>query len=265
MGAGGKPINIFKLNTGDDPREVLNWRLWFAVFSFGIMGAARGVDEGLISGTLASKNFQALLKLDHLSDTEYANVKANISSMVQIGSVAGAGLAFVLCDRIGRLWATRQLCTIWILGIVIFMTNGGRIGQVYAGRFIAGLGIGQTTVVAPVYLSEISPKSIRGLCTTTFSGAVYIGIMLAYFASWGSSLHISDATKTRWLVPTSLHLMFSGLILILSFFNYESPRFLIKQGKDEQATVNLARIRHLPVDDIHVVKEINEIQALLAV
>jgi MFS family permease len=65
------------------------------------------------------------------------------------------------------------------------MTNNGRLGQVYAGRFIAGLGIGQTTVIAPVYLSEIAPKSVRGLCTCTFSGSVYIGIMVAYFASWG--------------------------------------------------------------------------------
>jgi MFS family permease len=59
--------------------------------------------------------------------------------MVQIGSVGGALLAFLTADRIGRLWATRQLCVLWILGIVIFMTNGGRLGQVYAGRFIAGL------------------------------------------------------------------------------------------------------------------------------
>lgn len=86
MGAGGKPINIFKLNTGDDPREVLNWRLWFAVFSFGIMGAARGVDEGLISGTLASKDFKKLLNLDKLDPDgpEWANIKANVSSMVQV-------------------------------------------------------------------------------------------------------------------------------------------------------------------------------------
>lgn len=87
MGAGGKPINIFKLNTGDDPRAVLNWRLWFAVFSFGIMGAARGVDEGLISGTLASKHFQKLHGLDileHDNKAEFANIKANISSMVQV-------------------------------------------------------------------------------------------------------------------------------------------------------------------------------------
>jgi hypothetical protein len=46
--AGGvkKPVNIFKLRNLDDPKEVFNWRLWFAVMSFGLMGAARGIDEG---------------------------------------------------------------------------------------------------------------------------------------------------------------------------------------------------------------------------
>ena len=141
-GGGGKPQNIFKLHLGDEPREVINWKLWFAVFSFGIMGAARGIDEGLISGTFAAKHFQKLTHIDELDEVAFANVKGNVSAMVQIGSVAGAALAFILADRIGRLWATRQLCVLWILGIVIFMTNGGRLGQVYAGRFIAGLGIG---------------------------------------------------------------------------------------------------------------------------
>lgn len=56
------------------------------------MGAARGVDEGLISGTLAKADFQELLGLDLLSKTEFAQVKGNISAMVQIGSVAGAAL-----------------------------------------------------------------------------------------------------------------------------------------------------------------------------
>jgi MFS family permease len=144
------------------------------------------------------------------------------------------------------------------------MTNNGRLGQVYAGRFIAGLGIGQTTVIAPVYLSEIAPKSVRGLCTCTFSGSVYIGIMVAYFASWGSSLHIDQTSKSSWLVPTSIHVMFAGLIFVLSWFNYESPRYLIKRGKVEHAVTNMARIRHLPLDNEYVLKEIGEIQNQLA-
>lgn len=63
--------------------------------------------------------------------------------------------AFLVCDRIGRIWATRQLCLLWIVGIAIFMGNNGSLGAVYGGRFVAGLGVGQTVVVAPVYLAEI--------------------------------------------------------------------------------------------------------------
>lgn len=260
MGGGAKkPTNIFKLSMGDDPKEVNNWRLWFAVVSFGLMGAARGIDEGLISGTFNTKDFQDLLHLKDLSETEYASVKGNVSAMVQIGSVGGALLAFLLADRIGRLWATRQLCVLWIVGIVIFLTNNGSLGQVYAGRFIAGLGIGQTTVIAPVYLSEISPKSIRGLCCCSFAGSVYIGILLAYFSTYGSSLHINQSTPNSWVVPTCLHIIFAGIIFILSFFNYESPRLLMKRGQNENATKNLARIRNLPEDHVVVQREIGDI------
>ncbi|EMC96496.1 hypothetical protein BAUCODRAFT_70045 [Baudoinia panamericana UAMH 10762] len=263
MGGGGKPQNIFRLRLGEDPREVLNWRLWFAVLSFGIMGAARGIDEGLVNGTFKTKHFQNSLHLKALSASEYANVHGNVVGMVQIGSVVGALLAFVVADRIGRLWATRQLCLLWILGIVIFLTNGGRLGQVYAGRFIAGIGIGETTVIAPVYIAEIAPRSVRGLCTCVFAGSVYIGIMLAYFAVWGSSLHLNQNSPKAWIIPTSIHLMFAGLIFILSFFNYESPRYLVKQGKTEHAITNLARIRGLPADHEVVVREIRDIQKQL--
>lgn len=79
------------------------------------------------------------------------------------------------------------------------MGNGGNLGAVYAGRFIAGLGVGQTVVVAPVYLAEIAPASIRGLCTCVFTGFVYLGIVLAYFANYGASVNIGEHTNTRWV------------------------------------------------------------------
>lgn len=147
-----------------------------------------------------------------------------------------------------------------MVGIAIFMGNNGSLGAVYAGRLIAGFGIGQTAVVGPVYLAEISPASIRGLCTCFFSGSVYLGIVLAYFANYGSSLHMGDNTHARWLVPTSLHIMFAGLVLILSFFQYESPRYLVEKGQLEQATIVMARLRNLSIDDPYIVREISSIQ-----
>ncbi|KAJ6188081.1 hypothetical protein N7519_002989 [Penicillium mononematosum] len=260
--AGGakKPVNIFRLKDLGEPKEVFNWRLWFAVISFGLMGAARGVDEGLISGAFNSKDFQHYINYDSYSEVEQTNIKGNVTAMVQIGSVGGALFAFLVCDRIGRIWATRQLCILWILGIAIFMGNSGSLGAVYAGRFIAGLGVGQTVVVGPVYLAEIAPASIRGLCTCVFTGFVYLGIVLAYFANYGCELNLGDKTHNRWLVPTSLHIIFAGLIFVLSFLQHESPRYLVKRGQLEKAISTLSKIRGLPTDDEYVVREISTIQ-----
>lgn len=216
MAGSKKPVNIFRLNNLGDPRQVFNWRLWFSVLSFGLMGAARGIDEGLISGAFNSRDFQRYINYDSYSKIEQTNIKGNVSAMVQLGSIGGALFAFLVCDRIGRLWATRQLCVLWIVGIAIFMGNNGNLGAVYAGRFIAGLGVGQTVVVAPVYLAEIvspsrrtgsstvsltiqAPASIRGLCTCVFTGFVYLGIVLAYFANYGCQIHMSDHTHKRWV------------------------------------------------------------------
>ena len=57
--------------------------------------------------------------------------------------------------------------------------------------------------------------------------------------------------------------MFAGIIFILSWFNYESPRYLVKIGQDDKATANLARVRNLPIDHDHVLKEIADIQFAL--
>ncbi|EEP81348.1 conserved hypothetical protein [Uncinocarpus reesii 1704] len=257
--------NIFKQTLGDTPREALNWRLGMAVLCFGLMGASRGIDEGLIGGTTQQKSFASKYGLNdpNLSKAEQANRLGNITAMVQIGSIGGALIAFLITDRIGRIWATRQLCIVWAAGVAIYMTANGRLGQVHAGRLIAGIGVGQTTVVGPTYLAEVSPKAIRGLCTCAFSGSVYLAIVTAYFANWGSSLHISDQSQKEWLVPTSIHIMFAGLIFLFSFGVEESPRYLAKIGKNEEAHRIMAKIRNLSPSHPYVQTEMNDIHEQL--
>ncbi|KAH6713619.1 hexose transporter protein [Leptodontidium sp. MPI-SDFR-AT-0119] len=253
---------MWKAALADTPREAFNWRLAFSVICFGLMGAARGLDEGLIGTTVTQKSFIAEYGLSVTptqNKTQLASRVGNITAMVQIGSVGGALIAFIACDKLGRIWATRQLCTIWIVGVIIFITSNGSYGQVLAGRFIMGLGIGQTTVVAPAYLAESAPRSIRGLCICIFSGSVYLGIMLGYFANWGTSLHISNNTSKQWIDATILHLVFAGIILVMSLFALESPRWLAKVGRDEQAATNMSKLRKLPIDHPYVQAELIDI------
>ncbi|KAF9885057.1 hypothetical protein FE257_000788 [Aspergillus nanangensis] len=256
--AGGEAINILKFNTSGLPKEVLSFRLWVAVFTFGLLGAARGVDEGLITGVFNSHAFKRDVGIDDLDEVALASVKGNVSSMVQLGSIPGALLAYFICDHFGRVWATRQLCVLWLIGIAIFIGNSGSMAAVYIGRFIAGLGVGETVVVGPVYLSEISPAPIRGLCTCAFTVMVYLGILMAYFANWGAELHMADHFS-RWALPTSVHIMFAGIILILTMFQLESPRHLIRKGQREEALEILCKFRGLPPTHPYVVEEINAI------
>lgn len=170
----------------DTPREARGWRLWFSAWAVGALGISRGLDEGIISGCLKQHAFIKTFGFDDNSPQE-----ATIASQLQLGSVAGSAIAFFLCDRLGRLRTSMLACLLWIFGTAIWMTSAGVDGshqpgnytQLLAGRFIAGLGVGFTPVVAPVYLAEIAPKAIRGLCVCIFSGSVYIGVSSHTFAS----------------------------------------------------------------------------------
>lgn len=57
-----------------------------------------------------------------------------------------------------------------------------------------------------------------------------------------------------------MHIIFAGIVFLLTFFQYESPRFLVKKGNNEKAIENMARIRHLSPDDSYVLREVNAIR-----
>lgn len=90
------------------------------------------------------KSFVNEFHLKEGSAEHQAQVTSNITSMVQLGSIVGALLAFLLCDNIGRIRSLQTLCGLWLLGFIIVITSQGSIPQILGGRFIAGLGIGKS-------------------------------------------------------------------------------------------------------------------------
>lgn len=246
--------------TDTAPKEIYNWTLYFCIFVFGVLGGARGLDEGGISGCLALPSFRNRFGLNDKSKSalQLANLKSNIAAMVQLGSIGGALIASYSVDKLGRVRALQCLCVVWIVGAIIQITAKD-VGQLYAGRLIEGLAIGQTTTVGPAFTSEVSPSAIRGLSVSIFSGAVYFGIMMGYFTSYGSVLHISSTSDKQWMVVVSLKIILAGLVFIMSFFVLESPRWLIKKDRQEQAVQNLTKLRHLPADHPYVLGEISDI------
>lgn len=251
----------FRWRIVDDhsPPQVYNWTLYLSVFVFGVLGSARGLDEGSISGSLAQVLFKKQFGLSdpNLTEDQHANLKSNIASMVQLGSIGGSLLAMYTVDKFGRIRALQGVCVIWIVAAIIQITSSD-VGQLYAGRLIEGFAIGQTTTIGPTYMSEVAPKAIRGLCGCIFAGAVYFGIMMGYFAHYGTALHLLG--RIQWVLPTSLKIIFAGLIFIMSFvFCVESPRWYMKVGRPDDAARSLAKLRHLDVNHPYVIGEVSDI------
>jgi len=248
-------------NTDNSPPEIFNKTLYLSVFIFGILGCARGLDEGCISGSVAQISFKHQFGLDDdsKSDHELAQLKSNITSMVQLGSIGGCLLAMYFVDKFGRLKTLQGVCIGWIISVIIQITSLN-VNQLYAGRLLEGLAIGQTVVLGPTYLSEISPKSIRGTCNCIFAGAVYLGIMLTYLTHYGTAINISSNKNLQWIIPTSLKIIIGGLLFLGSLFCKESPRWLMKIGSKEKAILNLSKIRNLNPLHSYIQNEINDIE-----
>ena len=177
-------------------------------------GLLFGLDTAVISG--AEQKIESLWNLS-------PNLHALAISSALIGTIFGAGLGNYPSDLIGRKK------TLTIIGILFFISaiGSGIANNVYTFiifRLIGGLSIGASSVVAPVYISEIAPAKHRGKMTMAFQINIVAGILIAYFTNYLiSSLHIEN--DWRWML--GIVAIPSLLFIIFLQFTPESPRWLI--------------------------------------
>jgi len=111
-------------------------------------------------------------------------------------------------------------------------------------------------------VAENCPPAVRGRITGLFQEFLVIGSTFAYWLNYGVALHIKPSTK-QWRIPVAIQLIPGGFLLIGLFFLKESPRWLVKQGRFEEATNSLAYMRREEVNDPEILKEIAEIKAAI--
>lgn len=112
--------------------------------------------------------------------------------------------------------------------------------------------------VVPLYQSETAPKWIRGLIVGSYQLSITIGILLAAI--------VNNATKDRndtgsYRIPIGVQFAWSLIMVVGMFILPETPRYLIRSGKPEQAAKALARLRRLPADHVAIVDELSEVSA----
>ena len=246
------------------PKAVYNWRVYVCAAVASFASCMIGYDSAFIGTTIALPAFQKAFLLDKMTAEHLAFVKENIVSVYQAGAFFGAIFAFATSYFIGRKWGLTFWSLIFLVGAALTCApKGPTLGLIYAGRVIAGLGVGGTSMIVPVYISELAPPAIRGRLVGTYEMGWQIGGLVGFWINYGLSQTMAPSHK-QWLIPFAVQLIPAGMLFAGSFWLHESPRWLMSKGRRESALKNLEWIRQLPADDIYIVEEVAFMDAAIA-
>jgi len=158
-------------------------------------------------------------------------------SSLLFGCILGCFTAGRLTDRYGRkkllllvaiLFSITSIATAIAPSFTVFVS----------ARFLGGLAVGGVSLLSPMYVSEVSPPSIRGRMGTLYQMSIVIGIIVSYGINF--LLRNTSANNWRWMFLTGV--VPSAVFLFFILLAPESPRFLALTGKTDEAFAVLERI-----------------------
>lgn len=92
-------------------------------------------------------------------------------------------------------------------------SNGSRgLGPIYAGRVIAGLGVGATSNITPIYISEISPPAVRGRLVGVYEVGWQVGGLVGFWINYGLVQTMAPSHE-QWIIPFAVQLIPGGMLL----------------------------------------------------
>jgi MFS transporter, SP family, sugar:H+ symporter len=180
-----------------------------------------------------------------------------IVSILSAGTFIGALIGGQAAEWIGRRVTIMLSCLIFAIGVVI-QVAASTANTLVGGRLVAGLGVGGVSAVVILYVSEISPKRVRGVLVSVYQWAITIGLLIAACVDQGTQ---GFNNRNSYRIPIALQLIWAAILALGLFMLPESPRYLVKQGKPEAALKSLSRVRGQPMDSPYLQAELAEIQA----
>lgn len=203
----------------------MNARILFWSLTSALAGFLFGFDTVVISG--AEKTIQTLWGLS-------PGLHGIAMGSALYGTVVGSLIGGWPADRFGRKATLLWIGVLYLVGAV----GSGlapNVATFIAARVIGGLGIGISTVVAPMYISEIAPPKHRGRLAGMFQFNIVFGILVAFVSNW--LLAGIGENAWRWMLGVAA---FPSLLYALFCFGLpESPRWLLSRKSDREAALQV--------------------------
>jgi len=241
-------------------QEISNFRVFLitAFVSFG--GFLFGYDCVIGGGLPEVHQFALDFGTPQPPDGKYGfptALKGGFVSILSVGTFMGALSASQFADRLGRRRGLMVTCGIFSIGVAV-QTWVKSMAVLMFGRWIAGFGVGLVSVMIPLYQSECVPGKRRGTIVSCYQLAITIGLLIGQIVAYATKDR-DDVNAYRILI--GLQFMWSGVLGLAMFFFPETPRYLIKMGKWDDAVKSKVRLTGLPADSKIIKEELAEIKA----
>lgn len=223
----------------------MNGRIFFWSLTSALAGFLFGFDTVVISG--AEKTIQTLWALS-------PGVHGIAMASALYGTVVGSLLGGWPADRFGR-----KATLLWI-GVLYFVGAVGsalatNVAIFIAARVIGGLGIGISTVVAPMYISEIAPPKQRGRLAGMFQFNIVFGILIAFV----SNALLAGVGENAWRWMLGVAAFPSFLYAVFCFALPESPRWLLSRKGDRAAALEVLQRTEPELSPAEIAAQADEI------
>jgi len=149
------------------------------------------------------------------------------------GTILGAMSASIPGDRLGRRTSLKLMALFYLLSS-LGCAFAWSWTSLVVFRFIGGLGIGGSSVLAPMYIAEVAPAEERGRLVGSFQISIVVGILVAYLSNYIVALNHLGALDWRW--KFGIPAVPAALFLALLFRILPSPRWLVTHGRPTEAT-----------------------------
>lgn len=215
----------------------MNKKLFMGCLVAALGGLLFGADTAVISGAE-----QSIKEVFHLEGFWHGFTNA----IALIGTIIGSIACSPLLDSYGRKKVLLLVAVLFVTSAVGCAFSASWVGFLFY-RFLGGLGIGASSVAGPMYISEIAPPKLRGRLVALFQFNIVLGILLAYFSNYYIN-SIITADAWRWML--GVQAIPAIIFLFLLFVIPESPRWLMKRFRTDEARQVLAALGNKDADAI---------------
>ncbi|THH33353.1 hypothetical protein EUX98_g809 [Antrodiella citrinella] len=242
-----------EVSTSTKPKKLCGRKLYYTINAVaGLAIFFFGYDQGVMGGVNTAPDYVRVMGLgtsEYRGHSEgvvatitHPTRQGGIVSIYYFGTLIGCLLGGILGDRIGRLKGM-IVASVWVLIGAALQASAQNLAMMLCARVVCGVGTGCLNAIVPVWSAEVATHTSRGAFIASEFTLNIFGVVVAYWLEFGMGFIGDGNTQIRWRFPLAFQIIPMVGFLICMPLIPESPRWLVKVGRIEEAQEILGRLR----------------------